>query len=751
MIGLIGAAVLVGTLTGVAFADGGNPSAFGPFDIKDSHGILVSQYQLSIDQGGVTSPLKATTAFFELGAWDTWLVAISFIAWLVDWILGLGWVTWISGPVSGLQQDFRDKLLTPLHLSSVSTQGAMGLFFAIAGTVGGFYLFRGRRGRALGEWIGSALAAVVAVGILAAPVTLFMGDQNSAAKPLQDAQRVGSDLANLAAGNKLSDNTIDTGDVAPPTPPKFGSLIVDTFVRPVHQQLNYGTVIDTDHKECVSDYDNALKKGPYTDDASEQRDALKVCDQGKLKEYAENTNWLPLIGLSQTFLFTGALLLVVLLIFSGLIVLAVVMLGWTSIKILIHAPLAILPGDTKMPLIRDLIDIGTSLLYIVTGIPLLAAAIQVMKKILASTSGVPIQVRFTGVGLIMMCTGVLVVANYVSHRRTGRSLTKRIRDKLNSKDRQSIGDRVRDWAGKPAGISRMSAASLGFATAPSVVRGGAAHPASVSRTRSALGRVAERAVSSNGAQLALGAAGVATGGTGLLVRGATKTATTAAVTGYRAGKAAPKASRKAIIAIRDAPGRTADRASQARQTYKAFRRVGGSRATTGNETRDQLLRRTAQAHNMVSRRANHLTNSRLATRLRDDAASATARVKDHVTATGGGPTTNRTDQHLRQAARDMSRPERIEAAREQRRAEIAHLAAARSVERNRRKADRVKQLVDESFYKPARQTAAEQRYRDARAAERQAAARSKNARVRADRARELIRNRQAEDNSEKAS
>lgn len=570
-----GIALTLALLTLPAYADGSDSGAtvLGPFDLTDGHGLKISQYQLSIDEGGTFSPLQLIYASALTFTWDVYRFCIGFIAYLVDWATTFTWVSWITRPMHAAEQALRDQVLAPLQLTSISQAGVMGLLLVLAGATAAFHMLRGRPGRGLVEVLSSGAAAALAVGLFSSPVLLFAGDGTSLAMPLQVAQRTGVELSNTVTGSGAAPSS-DTSGERPAPADGAGTMITDTFIRPVHQIFNYGQVIDLHSLECAQAYDKVLKAGPYDDGAQEVRQAVGRCDKA-LKTYADDDSWSRLIGLG-IYGFTAAVLGVLVLVFVVLLMMAVLTLTWASLKLLVHAPMAILPGDSRGPGLRDLVDVLTSLVFLVAHLVLLSILIRLIRGVLTATETVPLQIRFVGVDLLLLAATGLLIASHINQRRGARSMAQRLRDRLKMaarKERPSLTSKATRWLTQPSYGATYGQLSNGVRRS----EGG----------RSSGMRRLNRLTASNGYQIAAAAgrlgATTVTGGASIAVGAAARTATTAAVI-----------------------GRTTSRATQA--GYRAIQtgarthhgvRHGAQRATTGNERADRALEHTARAHNYI--------------------------------------------------------------------------------------------------------------------------------------------------------
>ena len=561
-----GLALTLPLLIDPAYADGGTTAAaLGPFDLTDGRGIKISQYQLSIDQGGPLSPLQTIFYLALTITWDAYRFWIALIAYTVDWATRLTWVSWITGPMHAAEQSLRTQVLEPLNLTTISQTGVMGLLLVLAGAAAGVHLFKGHTSRGLIEVLSSSAAAALSVGLLSSPVLLFAGDGTNLATPLRVAQATGVELSNVVTGGGVSGAPL----TATPTttdgdgPGGAGTMITDTFIRPVHQMFNYGLVIEVDNTGCIATYDKTRKAGPYDGGADEARTAVGGCDQ-ELKEYADDTSWTRLIGLG-IYGFTAATLGVLVLVFVTLLMMSVLTLTWASLKLLIHAPMAILPGDSRGPGLRDLVDILTSLIFLVAHLVLLSVLIRLIRGALSATSTVPLQVRFVGVDLLILASTAVLVASHINQRRGARSIAQRLRDRLkltSGKERPSIAAKAGRWLVQPS-----YGATYGQLSGSAMRRPGSS------------ARRLNRITASNGVQIASLAgrlsAGAATAGAGLALVAATQTSHAAATTvrGIRTGY------------------RVHDGLKQ-----------GAQRATTGNERANRLLEHSARAHNLIENR-----------------------------------------------------------------------------------------------------------------------------------------------------
>lgn len=418
--------------------------------VTNSEGIKLGQFEMSMDDGGVTHPLRAMWASIIKLCWNSYLMVIAVLCRLLDWTVSMNWVGWITGPVVGLQNEFRDKVMAPIGANSWGGT-ILVLLTTCAGVAVAVKMMSGRSASAWATAARASIAAALAMGVLAAPVSTFAGDSTQLATPLARSQQLGVALTRMIVDSddpgtvkaedvSIADDKTSTGD---DSTPKLSAIIMDSFVSPVHQQLNYGRIIDA---KCHDKYVEVLKGGPY-DDISDARDKIGECDDG-LKDYAGGIADGPwLVGFY--FYSAGAAgLMLLLLIFAALCWFYVVKLVWSAFLSMINALRAI-PGPSD-PLIRDLVSVLYALIGFIGSMMMLGIVLLIIKTVFSSDGNVV--VKFLAVNLI---EGLGVVAFFVAmwRRHKGeKSLRARFGEWMRSKRSQTTPV-IGRWAAK--GTRRM--------------------------------------------------------------------------------------------------------------------------------------------------------------------------------------------------------------------------------------------------------------------------------------------------------
>lgn len=488
-----------------------------PLDTMDSHGVELSRFQLSTPDPWL-DPAKSTLINVLGFMWDMYRWGMGITAYVLDWTTGMGWVDAIIGPINSASVNLRTTLLGPVGGTSLQG-GLIGVLILVAGAVAAMQYFRGQRGRSGAGIIQALVAACLTVGLFAAPVALFAN--TDAEGPLGTARNAGTQLAHAAVSGELDPEA---------EPTRMSTILIDTFVRPVHQAINYGDVIDTANPECAKVYDQALKDAQSSKELSKIHEALRGQDcPDQYKQHAENPSmsWLvPLLVFGGIANFLGILLLAFILFMW----LAVVMLAWSSLKLMFTTMRAILPGGSLMAPLRDLIGVATSLIYVVVSMVMLGVVMSAIRATMGNED-IPLILRFIGAVVIIVAGAVLLTLVFVQHIRGRKTALQWLQDKLRQRPiKPSLASKAMKWATSSATTPGGKPGAAG--------KGGASGKGGV-------GGLLSRAANTNVGRLAMTAAKVggtvATGGSALAVTAATTAKGRLARTALKVGRTAYRA------------------------------------------------------------------------------------------------------------------------------------------------------------------------------------------------------------------
>ncbi len=360
---------VLGTAAGVmiggavpAWATSETPPALSWMVLKDSKGINVWSYEMSLNTGGVTSPGKFVWSFLVALVWQGYRAIVVFAIWLINWVLGFSWLDWVSTPVIALS-----KSITSL----VHTFGLAPTFLTIMAATAAVHIIRGRW--TLGAFdlvVGCAIAAL-AVGGLSNPVGLVTGQSGY----IMQSRDLGLELSSGLAHNG------DTASNADQMRQQTSAMLVDTFIRMPDEMINFGRSLQGD--PCEAKFDEVMRSGPHGGDDT-VRNAMKDCN-ASMGDYADNPNSgmaisTIILSPSAIFVLLFALLLCV------AVMLAVVTVLYESLKLIVVMVWAILPGESRGSLWQTFANLVMALATMTFAVVFLTAYLLLLQSVFSSSN-----------------------------------------------------------------------------------------------------------------------------------------------------------------------------------------------------------------------------------------------------------------------------------------------------------------------------------------------------------------------------
>ena len=357
--------VLLFVWSTVAFADDGSklsqtPGALSWTNPKDSRGIGVWNYEMSLDRGGVTSPSKVIWSSYIDFYWTVYRSIVVVGIWLIDWVLGFSWLSALATPALTLSSSLTDV---------VNRFGLPPTLLTIAAAVSVLWMAKGRWALGVVELFTSLFVASLAVGVLANPVEKVVGDQGL----IVDSRDFGLQVANrLAHDGKAPQDAAQLRK-------ENSAVLVDTFIRMPAEVLNFGTVLDGG--KCEKTYTDTVKGGPYGNEST-IRDAVAKCDSA-LGDVAANPG--PGQAVSSLVITPSAFfVLLFAIVLSGAVFLAGLYALYYSIKAIVTLVTGLLPGVARGALWQTIADFTMSLITLVFSIVFLTAYLLLIQGIFSS-------------------------------------------------------------------------------------------------------------------------------------------------------------------------------------------------------------------------------------------------------------------------------------------------------------------------------------------------------------------------------
>lgn len=353
--------LLLLTTTPAQAADGsGSPAALDWIIVKDSHGVSIWQYEMSLDRGGVTNPMRSGWAMCIDMLWQLYRGAIAFACWLVDWTLSMDWVTLLATPALTMESS--------LH-QVVDRFGVTTTFLTIATVAAVLWMARGRWVLGLYELSVAMIIAALTAGVFANPVSSVVGEGGL----IQDTRDLGMQVA----------IGLYTGETSNADPDQLRREVVgtisETFMRKPHQLVNFGEVIDG--TKCEKAYDKTIKEGPFGE-GDDLRNAMGDCKEA-YGETAENPNAAMVMSLT-VLLPAGLLVVLFTAVLCGVVLVAGINALYQALKMIVTLVTGLLPGIGRGSLWMTIAHLGIALVTIVFSVVFLAGYLLLVKAVFSA-------------------------------------------------------------------------------------------------------------------------------------------------------------------------------------------------------------------------------------------------------------------------------------------------------------------------------------------------------------------------------
>lgn len=266
------ATVVTATLAGGAVAYAGDDQAragnpfLDAFNVKDTHGISASQYDLNMDNGGKLNFASQYAGAMLVMWWDLYRVGISILLWLFNWALGFKILDLLIPPAQAVAETLQRLVDLP------GPFGPVAVMLTVAAVPIAYWIQSGKAAAGLVELFISLAAAALIGSTLANPINSIAGENGL----IIQSRDIGVSLSTeiVTAGRATG---ADRGELEASS----GAMLADVFIRTPHQLINYGAVVGDDPK-CIKVYDQVIKGGPYDGDSDEPRTKMGECNKAYL-------------------------------------------------------------------------------------------------------------------------------------------------------------------------------------------------------------------------------------------------------------------------------------------------------------------------------------------------------------------------------------------------------------------------------------------------------------------------------------
>ncbi|MCT1515312.1 hypothetical protein [Dietzia cercidiphylli] len=367
-----------------------------PFDslqVKDSHGINVWRYVLSIDGGSATNPNAVVFSPLVQIVWGSMRLFASLSIWFVGWVLRFDWLDLLLAPVAAIGE-----------ASSVMVDrlGVVGVFAMAAALFAGFMMFRGRHTTFVYDLMMAAVLAALATGAMHDPVEKIGGENGYVIKARDAGMEFAAGLSN---GGDTSGNVESNIE-------QLQTEMADTLLRQPTQMINFGRVIDADEQggqACIDEWDKGHQNVEGNDVDTVKDNVAKCGEAGEeMKAWADNPG-VNMLFVAVTFAFSQSVINLLFLLFGILVMVAVGLALYSSVMLIWTIVIGILPGETRGMLWNNVATLLVSLVLVTVSIAFLAGYLQFIQAVFAATEGTDLLMRMVMIDALYLLGLVLFV------------------------------------------------------------------------------------------------------------------------------------------------------------------------------------------------------------------------------------------------------------------------------------------------------------------------------------------------------
>lgn len=372
----------------------------GGLNLEDTQGVNIDRFMLQWDTGSPWNPLNVDSEIFSTLAGMFWVWYRDMVAvqiWVLDWVLGMDWLGYILAPLAGL---------SIIIQGMIAQIGLLNLMLIILAFVVGFWLLKGRYAGGFMELLIGCLIAALATGFLANPMATIGGEQGVIMQSRNAGMDIATGFATEGASFERDSVVIREG---------LKGQLVDTLLRAPHQIINYGTVIDGTGCENT-----------YTENVGQENavEAIGGCDEA-YQEAASTVDAGTVVS-TLSLLTTGFVFLLLSVVIVGGTIFAVLLLGWSAIKLLWQLPVGVVSSGTRAQLFRTFASVAFGAVLVAMATMFLVAWMRMLLGFYDATSGLPFLVRLYLFNTLVIAGAVFYVLMGASVRQALRGLADKL-------------------------------------------------------------------------------------------------------------------------------------------------------------------------------------------------------------------------------------------------------------------------------------------------------------------------------------
>ena len=372
----------------------------GGLNLEDTEGVVVDRFTLQWDTGSPWNPLNVDSEIFSTLAGMFWVWYRDMVAvqiWVLDWVLGMDWLSYLLAPLAGL---------SIIVQGMIAQIGLLNLMLVVLAFVVGFWLIKGRYAGGFVELLIGCVLAALATGYLADPMAVIGGNDGVIVQSRDAGMDIATGFATDGASFEQDATVIRDG---------LKGQLVNTLIRTPHQIINYGALIDT--TGCRDVYtENVGREGAV--------EAMAGCDDA----YGEAAGTVDAGTVVSTLslLTTGFVFLLLSVVIVGGTIFAVLLLGWSAIKLLWQLPIGVVSSGTRAQLFRTFGSVAFGMVLVAMATMFLVAWMKILLGFYDATSGLPFLVRLYLFNTLVIAGAVFYVLMGASVRQAFRTMADKL-------------------------------------------------------------------------------------------------------------------------------------------------------------------------------------------------------------------------------------------------------------------------------------------------------------------------------------
>lgn len=226
--------------------------------VKDSDGVPVAKYTLTLNEGGWDDPASTLFAKVASISYEIYLCITATALWLIKFVLDFQWMSLFTVPFQTIGRGVNDAM---------DRFGLAATAVAVLAIVVVCTVLVGQTAKAFSNIAMGMLMIGVAATIFANPLGELVGPDGLLAKGRDTGLEIATSVSDGALSKQGDGANVD----------QMVSRLADRFLRSPTQMINFGTVADSISRKCRE----AWSQGINNERGDKLKDDIKGCDSDK--------------------------------------------------------------------------------------------------------------------------------------------------------------------------------------------------------------------------------------------------------------------------------------------------------------------------------------------------------------------------------------------------------------------------------------------------------------------------------------